>query len=171
MVHPDSDALLKKHGKDLPEGVSENYRLLYERNSGIGNDGDSPEINGLLVAKKPFLTMKDVAGAETASDSWGNTAGVFHLNLEAREKAAEFLVDNPRARIALVVDNNWVFYDGVSANVRPKEGLVFFEVLDRLDEDRFQNLYLGKRGQHIDDPLPVDGPPAPPVPAPTYIGE
>jgi len=152
LVHPDSKALLEKYGENLPNDIAKDYQVLYERNTGIGAD-DKPSINGLVVAKNPTLTEKDFIGFETASDSWGNNAGVFHLKLASREVAAEFASAHSNGTIALVVDKKWVYYDTQIENIRAAAGFVAIPVLDKRDEDRFKNLVLGKRGAHLDDPL------------------
>lgn len=149
LVHPESKKILTDHGGKIPEDLKQEYRLLFELNTGTTDD-EKPTENGLLVAKANLADQEDFIGYETLSTAWGNLGGVLHLRIASRDKLMEFLVKNPKGTVALVIDNEWVFYDTGLENVTPQRGFIAISVLDRFDEHLFQLLTNGKRGDELD---------------------
>lgn len=149
LVHPESKKILADHGGNIPEELKQDYRLLFELNSGT-TDEEKPTENGLLVAKANLADHKDFIGYETLSTAWGNLGGILHLRIASRDKLMEFLATKPMGTVALVIDNEWVFYDTGLENITPQRGFIAIPVLDRFDEHLFQLLTDGKRGDELD---------------------
>jgi len=148
-VHPQSKEILVKHGGKVPKNLKSRYRLLFQHNSGEG-DEDIPHENGLLVSIDPIVDDKDFIGFETLSTCWGNLGGVIHLRIASRTKVMEFLEKNTKGTVALVIDGKWVFYQAGLENVTPKRGFIAIPFLDRYDELKFKLLCEGKRGAEVD---------------------
>jgi hypothetical protein len=149
-VHPESKKILADNGGKIPDALKQDYRLLFELNSGT-TDEEKPLENGLMVAKATLADQSDFIGYETLSTAWGNLGGILHLRIASRDKLMAFLAAKPKGSIALIIDDKWVFYDTGFENVAPQQGYIAIPVLDKLDEQRFQLLTIGKRGEALDE--------------------
>ena len=147
-VHRDSTALAR--GGNVPQDdLLQDYQILCQRNELNGYSQNLAE-SGLLVRKASLLEDKDFVGYEAADDSWGNLAAIIHLRLRAREVLKEKMDKAPEARVALVVDNEWVLCTTGFENLTPDRGFIAMSIMSRRDEYLFLRLSEGKRGKILE---------------------
>jgi len=139
-LHPDSRKLLEESRGTVPDQLAKTYRILFLHNIGV-KKGDDPLKNGYLVLRDPVLHQADF---EKFSAEEGNQIHILLKN-DALKHYEPIKKLTPPHKLALVVDDSWIFLIEEPQELNADAKVMTFSTLSKLDQHRALLFNKGKR--------------------------
>jgi len=162
-LHPDSRLLLEQSGGKMPVQLAKDYRILFLHNTGVAK-GDDPLKNGYLVLLYPVFRQTDF---EKFSKDDSDQIHIV-LRTDALKQYEPIKNLTPPHKLALIVDDSWIFLVSEPRDVNVDAKILTFPTLSKLDQHRAVLFNEGKREKDNKIlkfyPAPGDYPTAKPVP-------